>query len=146
MKIALASDHRGYLLKQTLIKKLSKKYEIIDLGADNDSSSDYSFYGIKLGETIKNKEADLGIAICGTGIGISIAANKVKGVLCAKISNKEEAKLAKEHNHANIIAFSGATSPKKALTMIEEFLKAKPLEEEKYNRRIDEIKKYENDC
>ena len=116
------------------------------MGADNDSSSDYSFYGIKLGETIKNKEADLGIAICGTGIGISIAANKVKGVLCAKISNKEEAKLAKEHNHANIIAFSGATSPKKALTMIEEFLKAKPLEEEKYNRRIDEIKKYENDC
>lgn len=77
MKIALASDHRGYKLKQELIEYLKTKYEIIDLGTNSEESTDFPKYGILLGESIQKKEADLGIAICGTGIGISIAANKV---------------------------------------------------------------------
>lgn len=145
MKIALASDHKGYKLKKELIENLKDQYEILDLGTNNEESADFSTYGILLGECIRDKKADLGIAICGTGIGISIAANKVKNVMCAKISTIEEAKLAKEHNRANILAFSGNTAIKEALNMINEFMKAQPLTDEKYQRRINQIKDYEND-
>lgn len=144
MKIALASDHRGYKLKQELIEYLKTKYEIIDLGTNNEESTDFPKYGILLGETIQKKEADLGIAICGTGIGISIAANKVKGIMCAKINNEEEAKLAKEHNNANVIALSGKTPLEQAKKMIEIFINSNPNKEEKYQRRINQILEYEN--
>lgn len=144
MKIAIASDHRGYKLKQEIIENLQKEYQILDLGTNSEESVDFPKYGIALGEAIKNKKADIGIAICGTGIGISIAVNKVKGVMCAKISNIEEAKLAKKHNNANVIALSGKTPKEEALKMIEEFLKSVPNKEEKYQRRINQIKEYEN--
>ena len=145
MRIALASDHRGYALKQILINKLQENYQIIDLGTNSEDQVDFPIYGIALGKAIQNKEADLGIAICGTGIGISIAANKVKGVMCAKISNEDEARLAKEHNNANVIALSGNTNPEQASKMVEAFLKAKPNSEKKYQRRIDQILDYENE-
>ena len=146
MKIAIASDHRGYELKEYLIAKLSinEEIKVLDLGTNSTESVDFPIYGIKLGETIKNKEADLGIAICGTGIGISIAANKVKGVMCAKINNEKEARLAKEHNNANVIALSGETDPEEAFNMIVTFLNSEPNQEEKYQRRIEQIKNYEN--
>ena len=144
MKIALASDHRGYKLKQELIEYLKKKYEIIDLGTNSEESTDFPKYGILLGESIQKKEADLGIAICGTGIGISIAANKVKGIMCAKINNEEEAKLAKEHNNANIIALSGKIPLEKAKKMIKIFINSTPNQETKYQRRINQILEYEN--
>ena len=144
MTIAMASDHRGYKLKQEIIENLQKEYQILDLGTSSEESVDFPKYGIALGEAIKNKKADLGIAICGTGIGISIAVNKVKGVMCAKISNIEEAKLAKEHNNANVIALSGKTSTEEALKMIKIFLKSTPNKEEKYQRRINQIIEYEN--
>lgn len=144
MKIALASDHRGYKLKQELIEYLKTKYEIIDLGTNSEESTDFPKYGILLGESIQKKEADLGIAICGTGIGISIAANKVKGIMCAKINNEEEAKLAKEHNNANIIALSGKIPLEKAKKMIEIFINSTPNQETKYQRRINQILEYEN--
>jgi len=144
MKIALASDHRGYKLKQELIEYLKTKYEIIDLGTNSEESTDFPKYGILLGESIQKKEADLGIAICGTGIGISIAANKVKGIMCAKINNEEEAKLAKEHNNANIIALSGKIPLEKAKKMIKIFINSTPNQETKYQRRINQILEYEN--
>ena len=144
MKIAIASDHRGYDLKKNLINSLSKQYEIIDIGTNSIEAVDYPLYGFKLGEIIKNKEADLGIAICGTGIGISIAANKVKGVICAKISNVEEAKLAREHNHANIIALSGNKNFQEAIDMVNTFIESTPNEDERHQRRIEQIKNYEN--
>ena len=145
MKIALASDHRGYELKSKLIEYLKEKYEIIDLGTNSEESVDFPLYGIKLGETIKNNEADFGIAICGTGIGISIAVNKVKGVMCAKISTKEEARLAKAHNNANVIAFSGSIPEAQAIEMVETFISATPNQEEKYIRRINQIIDYDNE-
>ena len=145
MKIALASDHRGYELKSKLIKYIKEKYEIIDLGTNSEESVDFPLYGIKLGETIKNNEADFGIAICGTGIGISIAVNKVKGVMCAKISTKDEARLAKEHNNANVIAFSGSIPEAQAIEMVETFISATPNQEEKYRRRINQIIDYDNE-
>ena len=144
MKIALASDHKGYRLKSELIEYLKETNNIIDLGTNNEESVDFPKYGILLGEKIKNNEAELGIAICGTGIGISIAVNKVKDVMCAKISTKEEARLAKEHNRANVLALSGNLNKEEAIEMINEYLNAQPLEEEKYIRRINQIKEYEN--
>ena len=144
MKIALASDHKGYNLKKELIEYLKETHSIIDLGTNSEESVDFPKYGILLGETINKKEADLGIAICGTGIGISIAANKVKNIMCAKISTKEEARLAKAHNRANILALSGNIKKDEAIEMINAYLNEKPLEEEKYIRRINQIKEYEN--
>lgn len=144
MKIALAADHRGYNLKQELIENLKENYEIVDLGTDSEDSVDFPKFGILIGETIKNKEADLGIAICGTGIGISIAANKVKGVMCAKIDNLNDAVFAKHHNNANVLAFSANKTKEEALEMINAFLNTTYNGEEKYQRRIDEIKEYEN--
>ena len=105
---------------------------------------DFPKYGILLGEKIAKKEADIGIAICKSGIGISIAVNKVKGAYCAKINTIEEASLAKKHNRANVIAFSGKTDKEYALEMVHTFLNEKPLEEERYLRRINQIKEYEN--
>lgn len=144
MKIALASDHRGYNLKKELIKNLKKDYEILDLGTNSLTSVDFPKFGILLGETIRDKKADLGIAICGTGIGISIITNKVEDIMCAKIDSLKDAKLAKEHNHANVLALRGDLKPKKALKMIEIFLNAKENYEEKYQRRINEIKDYDH--
>lgn len=144
MKIALASDHRGYNLKQELIKALKNNYEILDLGTNSTESVDFPKYGILLGETIRDKKADLGIAICGTGIGISIAANKVKNIMCAKIDSINDAKLAKEHNNANVLALRGDLNKEEAIKMIETFLSSKHLQDEKYQRRIKEIKDYDN--
>ena len=144
MKIALAADHKGYYLKKELIKELKKAHEIIDLGTNSIESVDFPKYGIALGEKIKNKEVDFGIAICGTGIGISIAANKVKTVMCAKINNVKEACFAKNHNNANAIAISSNIKKEKALAMINAFIKTKPNKEEKYQRRIKEILDYDN--
>ena len=145
MKIAFANDHRGYNLKKYLIEELKKNYEVLDLGTNSTQSVDFPEYGIALGEAIINKEADLGIAICGTGIGISIAANKVKGIMCAKISDGTEARLAKEHNNANIIALSGDLPQSEALNMVNIFLNSTPNTEEKYQRRINEIVEYDNE-
>ena len=145
MKIGIASDHRGYVLKKEIIKELKNENEILDFGTDSEERVDYPDYAFKLGKAIQNKDIDLGIAICGTGIGISIALNKVKGVLCAKISNKEEAKLAKEHNHANAIAFSGSTKIEEAKEMILTFLNSKPNNEQAHLDRINKILKYEEE-
>ena len=144
MKIALASDHRGYNLKKELIKTLKKDYEILDLGTNSLTSVDFPKFGILLGETIRDKKADLGIAICGTGIGISIITNKVEDIMCAKIDSLKDAKLAKEHNHANVLALRGDLNKEEAIKMIETFLSSKHLQDEKYQRRIKEIKDYDN--
>ncbi len=146
MKIGLASDHRGINLKNKIKKYLeSKNYEIIDYGTDTEENVDYTKYAFILGESIKDKQIDLGIAICGTGIGMSIALNKVKNVMCAKISNKEEAYYAKKHNNANVIALSSKINIIKIKKMIEIFLNTPYEKEKKYQKRINDIKKYEEE-
>lgn len=145
MKIGIANDHRGYALKTKLIKYLTKKgHEIIDLGTNSTNSVDYPEYGILLGEKIGNNEIDLGIAICGSGIGISIACNKVKGVRCAKVSTVKEARLARIDNDANIIALSGNIFYLRALDIIDEFINTKHITIERHDKRINMINDYEN--
>ena len=141
MKLAIANDHRGYDLKKYIIKHL-KNVEIIDLGSDN-NKSDYSKYGIKLGEyVVKNK--CYGLAICGSGIGISIACNKVNGVRCAKVNFIKEAKVTREDNDSNIVAISGEMNPERALRIVEEFLNTKFNNEERHVKRINQINEYES--
>jgi len=142
MKIAIASDHAGFELKEAVEAYLTKKgIEVNDLGTHSESSVDYPDYGKKLGEVVTHEPYDFGIAICGTGIGISIAANKVKGVRAALIYNVETAKLAKNHNNANIIALGGRmTSKEEAFKMIDAFMAAS-FEKRHLNRihKIEEI-------
>lgn len=145
MTIALASDHRGYELKSNIILKLQNKYDLIDLGTTSNESTDYPLYAFKLGEFIRDKKADFGIAICGTGIGISIACNKVKGIRCAKISNVNDAYYAHLHNNANIIAFGEDTSIELAIEMIETYINTPYSDEEKHHRRVEEIDNYKWD-
>lgn len=105
MKIVLASDHGGFQLKETIKEHLIKSgYNITDIGAYNTDSVDYPDYGQRAAEMVANREFNRGIIICGTGIGISIAANKVKGIRCALCTNEFMAKLSRMHNDANMLA------------------------------------------
>jgi ribose 5-phosphate isomerase B len=105
MRIALGSDHAGYDLKVHLASALQGwGYEIVDLGADNASDSvDYPDFGAAVGQCVAAGDADLGVLVCGTGIGIAIAANKVPGVRAATVHDVTSAHLAREHNHANVL-------------------------------------------
>ena len=144
MKIAIGSDHRGFKLKGKLIKYLDKKgFEVLDLGTDTPESCDYPDFGIKVGEAVRDKEADLGIVICGTGIGISIACNKVKGIRCAKVNTRREAKLTKIHNNANVIALNERMFLFEAKDIVDAFLTTEYKPEEKFERRIEKMYKYE---
>lgn len=144
MKIALASDHRGYALKELIKAELKNKdYEVIDYGTNSTESTDYPDYGFKLGESIRDKKADYGVAICGSGIGISIACNKVKGVRCAKVSNADEAKVTREDNNSNIVAFGEKMPLEEAIKIIEVFVNTAFSSLEKHHRRVEKIKEYE---
>lgn len=142
MKIAIATDHNGVNEKQALIQSLNN-YEIIDMSTDNTPIDDYPDFAFRVAKKVLNKEADFGILMCGTGIGMSIAANKVKGVRCAHCSNVEQAHLAREHNDANIIALSYKQATHELIDMIKEFLKTPHSEDERHNRRINKIINYE---
>lgn len=143
MIIALASDHRGYKLKEKIKKYLIKKnIKVIDCGTNSTDSTDFPIYAHKLGELIQTKKADLGIAICGTGIGMSIALNKMKGITCGKVNNKVESRLCRQHNNVNTIAISEKTSWFKTKSIVNAFIKFQPLTDEKYKRRINQIEEY----
>jgi ribose 5-phosphate isomerase B len=107
MIVSIASDHAGYELRQKVIKHLEEKgFEVLDGGAPNGTDSfSYVDAGIKVAEDVKSGRADRGIAICGTGIGISLVCNKYKGIRCALCSNEFMAKMCRQHNDANILAF-----------------------------------------
>lgn len=108
MKIAIAADHGGYELKEAL-KKHYAALNLVDLGTFSPQSVDYPDIANKMAQEILTHRADLGILICGTGVGISIAANRYKGIRAALIYSREVARLAKEHNNANVLVFGGRT-------------------------------------
>ncbi len=144
MKIGIASDHRGYELKEYLKNNLVGN-EIIDFGTNSCESVDYPDYGILLAEKVKNKEVEFGIAICGSGIGISIACNKVKGIRCSKVSTVKEAEYTRNDNDANVLALSSETKKKLALKIVRKFLETPFSNNERHLRRIEKIKKYEEE-
>jgi len=138
MKIAIGSDHGGFELKEKVVKFLMEnKYEILDLGCNSSDSVDYPKYGKLVGEAVVEKKADKGILICGTGIGISIAANKVKGIRAALCTNTTMARLTREHNDANVLAMGGRiVGDVLALEMVEIFLNTE-FEGGRHQKRID---------
>ena len=136
MKIGIVSDHRGVYLKSVLIEYLEHSgYEVVNYGTDSIESVEFPVYAYELGEGITKKKVEFGIAICGTGIGMSIALNKVKGIYCAKISNISEAVLCRSHNNANVIAISADMSSDLAKSMVDKFILTPFSGEEKYIRR-----------
>lgn len=144
MKIGICSDHRGVFLKNNLIEYLEHAgHKVVNYGTDTSESADFPKYAFKLGKGIKRKEVNFGIAICGTGIGMSIALNKVKGIYCAKISNISEAVLCRKHNDANVIAISADIDDELAKSMVEKFITTEFLNEEKYIKRNNMIKEQE---
>ena len=144
MKLGIVSDHRGYKLKEELKKELERKgFLVLDFGTNSEERIDFPDYAFPFGEKIKEKEFDLGIAICGTGIGMSIALNKVKGVMCAKINNETDAIGAKGHNHANALAFSSELTGEEIIHFIDLFLTTEFNEDQSYERRINKILAYE---
>ncbi len=145
MKIGITNDHRGYQKKQFLTNYLEELgYTIINYGSDSEESVDFPDYAKKLGIAIQNNDVELGIAICGTGIGMSIALNKMKGVYCAKVSKSSEAILSKSHNNANVIAISEELSEDDTKEIIKNFLETPFSNVPKYQRRNNKIKDLEN--
>ena len=124
MMIAVASDHGGFALKNIVKAHLIERgFKVVDLGTDSEASVDYPVYGKACGEAVISGKADVGIVVCGTGIGISIAANKVKGISCGLCTSVEIAKLTKQHNNANILALGGrTTAPDLAVEIVDAWL------------------------
>ncbi len=144
MKIAIAADHGGYLLKEMIIGFLSNYdgVEVLDLGTNSTESVDYPQFGFACGEAVAGGDADRGIVVCGTGIGISIAANKVKGIRCALCTSVEMARLSRQHNDANILALGGRTTKTEdALMIVDTWLKTE-FEGDRHARRVAMLDSY----
>lgn len=139
-KIYLAADHGGFELKDQIRDWLVQdNYDVVDLGTNSEDSVDYPEYGHKAGEAVVSDEGSLGIIVCGTGIGISIAANKIKGVRAALCHCAEYAKLTKEHNNANILALGGRfVDFETAKNIVTTFLST-PFEGGRHERRVNKI-------
>ena len=144
--IALGSDHGGYGLKQEVIKHLQEKgIEYKDYGCYSEESCDYPIYGKAVAEAVAKGECEQGIIICGTGIGISIAANKVPGVRAALCHDCFSAQATREHNNANIICFGARiVGVEMAKAIVDSWLETEYSNEERHQRRIDMISEIEN--
>lgn len=144
MKIAIGSDHVGIELKPIIINYLKELgHEVEDFGAYSSERTDYPIYGKKVAEEVVSGNFDCGILICGTGVGISIAANKIKGIRAVVCSEPYSAKLSKEHNNTNILAFgSRVVGPELAKMIVKEWLDAK-FEGGRHENRVNMISQIE---
>jgi ribose 5-phosphate isomerase B len=144
-KIAIASDHGGFKLKEFIIQYLNSRsdIEVSDLGVYNEDSVDYPEFGAKVARAIVEKQADRGIILCGTGIGISIAANKIKGIRAALCHDGYTARMSRAHNNANILAMGGRTTGvETAVEMVKIWLDT-PFEGARHERRVQKIHELE---
>lgn len=147
MKIAIASDHGGFELKEIVREYLSENgYEVNDMGTYKTDSVDYPDYGLKAANEVASGQADKGIVICGTGIGISISANKVRGIRCALCHDVYSAEMTRAHNDSNVLAMGGRVVGRDlALRIVKAWLES-DFEGGRHSRRIDKITEYENKC
>lgn len=145
MKISIGCDHSALDLKKVIIEHLEKKgHEIVDRGTYSYDSCDYTDYGLAVAKDIESKTVDCGIVICFTGIGMSIIANKVKGVRCALVHNKDAAQLTREHNDTNCLALSAKyTGFAHAKEIVDIWLETPFSQNERHARRIAKITDYE---
>lgn len=136
--IAIGSDHGGFDLKEAIIVHLKEQgIEFKDYGCYDKNSCDYPIYGRAVAEAVANGECDKGIVICTTGIGISITANKVKGIRCALCADTLTAQMTREHNDANVLAIGGGiVGPNLGISIVDAFLNTEFSGEEKHRRRV----------
>lgn len=138
MKVAIASDHGGYTLKKNLYDYLlGKGYEIVDYGTDSSDSCDYPIYAKRVVDAILKDKFDRGILVCGTGIGMAMAANRHKGIRAANVDNQYCAKMAREHNNSNVLTLGARVIGEAlAVEIVDTWLEAKFLEG-RHKKRID---------
>ena len=141
MKVSIASDHGGFILKEAVKKHLEEKgYEVVDFGTDSLASCDYPDFGRPAAEAVAKKDVDFGILICTTGIGMSMLANKIKGIRAALCSDSVSARLTREHNDANVLVMgAGIVGEILAMSIVDTFLTTDFSKLEKHQRRIDKI-------
>ena len=145
MKIALGSDHGGYHLKETLKKHLSDQgHEVLDMGAFDTQSCHYPVYAEKVARAVVSGEAERGILCCGTGIGMSIAANKVRGVRAAAISDCFSAEFTRRHNDANVLCLGERTLGPGLAQLIADIFVRTAFEGGRHQTRVDMISELEN--
>jgi ribose 5-phosphate isomerase B len=140
MRIAVGSDHAGYRLKQVLAEHLAGLgHEVEDLGTHSEAPVDYPVFGAAVGRAVIEGQAQLGLCVCGTGIGISIAANKIDGVRAAVVHDATTARLARAHNHANVVCMGGRiVGDEVARDAIDVFLSTEPVGG-RHQKRVEEI-------
>lgn len=145
--LAIGCDHGGFVLKEAVKNHLEKLgHEVKDFGCYSEDSVDYAIIAEKVGKSVSDKKADFGFLICSTGIGISIAANKVNGVRAALCADTFSAEMTRRHNNANILCMGGKiVDESKALELVDIFLKTE-FEGGRHQRRIDQISDIENNC
>ncbi len=138
--LVIASDHAGYNLKNYIINNLKKEINFKDFGTDNEESCDFPDFTKEVCESVLNNESTRGLLICGSGVGMSIAANKFRGIRAANVVDVETAKQSVEHNDVNVLCVGSKNVNKKIiLDIIESFLEAKFIQEERYIRRISKL-------
>ena len=144
MKIALGADHGGYLLKEEIKQHLTTNgYEVTDFGTNSALGTDYNEYALQVAEGVSQGLFDRGILVCGTGIGMSIMANKVKGIRAALVHDLFTAKATREHNDSNVLTIGGRViGGGLALDIVDTWLKTPFSQAERHQRRVDKIDKY----
>lgn len=148
MKIYIGSDHRGVNLKKKLTGYLKEnELDIEDIGIPNSEQDDYPEFALKLGELVRDNEGSLGILICGSGVGMSIAANKVKGIRCVRALSVDDAFKGKNHNGCNVIALGSdiTTDINLVHDIVDTFINTKVPSEERHLKRVQEILDYEEE-
>lgn len=144
-KLALGADHAGYLLKNELAKKLAAAgYQVSDLGTHTATSVDYPDFGAAVGRAVAAGDADLGILVCGSGIGVAIAANKIAGVRAATCNDLYTARLSRAHNDANVLALGARILGQGLAEEIVEIFLATPFEGGRHCGRVDKISRLES--
>lgn len=145
MKLAIASDHGGFHLKKAILRLLdSRKIEYVDLGVTSEDSVDYPDYAAQVAGQVSSGQADAGILVCGTGIGMAITANKFKGIRAAVVTDPFTAQMSKEHNDSNVIALGGRVLDEpKAEATVQAWLDAK-FQAGRHERRLEKISEIEN--
>ncbi|MDO9547315.1 MAG: RpiB/LacA/LacB family sugar-phosphate isomerase [Pelolinea sp.] len=147
MRVAVGSDHGGFIIKDAVINAIKEAgHEPIDFGTMNQDSVDFPDYAEKVGKAIINGQADRGIAICGSGVGVCITANKIKGIYAGLISDVYSAHQGVEHDGMNVMCLAGLIiGPRLAKELVLSFLGAKEMDGERYKRRINKIKQIEKE-
>lgn len=145
MKVAVGSDHRGFPLKERIVEFLEREgYGVLDLGTDGTDSVDYPDFAIPLALKVAAEEVDRGILICGSGIGMSIAANKVAGVRAALCRTVQDARMTRLHNDSNVLALSEESGNNPAIEDLVKVWLETSFEGGRHLKRINKIHKYEN--